>query len=87
MDTPFKKIAFDCYNKDCSISVFTMRPDQLTVKYVREFGRDYIDIEGVCPVCKTSVHRTCVGEQYREIFNSMLEDIFRDIDPNLPKGV
>ena len=46
MDTPFKKIAFDCYNKDCSISVFTMRPDQLTVKYVREFGRDYIAIEG-----------------------------------------
>lgn len=87
METPFDRIAFDCPSKDCNISVFTMRPDQLTVRYVRERGRDYIDIEGHCPVCEASVHRTCDGEHFREIFNSMLEDIFRDINPNLPKGV
>lgn len=87
MESIFNKIAFDCPNKDCSISVFTMRPDQLTVRYIRERGRDYIDISGTCPVCETSVHRTCDGEHFREIFNSMLEDIFRDISPNLPEGV
>lgn len=82
-----KRLAFKCNNNECSISVFTMRPDQVKVRYVREHGRDFIDIEGHCPVCETSVHQTCETENCKEIFDSMLEDLFRDIDPNLPKGV
>lgn len=83
-----KKIRFDCPNPDCSISVFTLRPDQISIKWVRSPGaEDYLVLQAKCPVCNEYAFREEACDNFKEIFNSMLEDIFRDIDPNLPEGV
>lgn len=82
-----KRFGFRCYNDECNISVFTLRPDQLTIKYVRDHGKDSMSMEGQCPVCGTTIHQIFEDKYCKERFDAMLEDIFRDIDPNLPEGV
>lgn len=83
-----KKIRFDCPNPDCNISVFTLRPDQIRIKWVRSPGaEDHLELQAKCPVCNEYAFRAEECDNFKEMFDSMLEDLFRDIDPNLPEGV
>lgn len=83
-----ESIGFDCRNPDCSISVFVAPKDTVSVKWIRDKGEDYIELQATCPCCLTRAWRYCDDPiPYKSLMNCMLEDMFKDIDPNLPKGV
>lgn len=87
MDFP-KTYGFDCNNPDCSITCFTAKADQISVKWVRDRGVDQIELQAHCPCCETMSWRYYgKPDKFRSVFNMMLEDMFKDVDPNLPEGV
>ena len=87
MDFP-KRLGFDCNNPDCSISCFTATIDQMSIKWVRDREVDQIELQSHCPCCGSLSWRY-YGEpnKFKAIFNIMLEEMFKDVDPNLPEGV
>ena len=81
-------LGFDCRNPDCTINVFTASRDKISVKWIRDKGDDYIELQAKCPCCENRAWRYYdYPEQFKALFNCMIEDMFKDIDPNLPKGV
>lgn len=83
-----KTIGFDCNNPACSINVFTVPIEEISVQWVRNKGEFSIELHAECPVCHDNTWR-CYdkADEFKALFNTMVEDVFRDIDPNLPEGV
>ena len=40
-----ESIGFDCRNPDCSIRVFVAPKDSVSVKWIRDKGDDYIELQ------------------------------------------
>lgn len=83
-----KTIGFDCNNPVCNINMFTIPIEDVSVKWIRNKGEDYIELQAECPVCHDRTWRYYdKPNDFKALFNTMVEDMFRDIDPNLPEGV
>ncbi len=83
-----QQLGFDCSNQDCTVNVFVAPRSEVSIKWIRSQGDDYIELNAFCPCCKSrSVRYYKNAAEFRPLFNCMLEDLFRDIEPNIPEGV